>query len=84
MANKIQSRQSVVYEVTKEDIDEMILSALEIKLGESLPFVPNKVSVDYSDPGNGIYQIRVEFDDDLPQVMPLREARPEEPETPAP
>ncbi len=75
MANRIQSRQSVVYEVTKEDIEEMILDALVTKSGEALPFQPNKLSVDYSDPTNGIYQIRIEYDEDLPQVMPLREAK---------
>lgn len=72
MVNRIQSRQSVIYEVTKEDIEEIILDALVAKTGEPLPFTPNKVSVDYSDPGNGIYQIRIEFDEDLPQVLPLR------------
>lgn len=75
MTNRIQSRQSVIYELSKEDLESMILSPLVFLSGEALPFQPNKISVDYSDPGNGIYQVRIEFDEDLPQVMPLREPR---------
>ena len=74
MVNRIQSRQSVVYELTKEAIEEIILPAL-INGDDSLPFVPNKIAVNYSDPANGIYQVRIEYDEDLPQVMPLREPR---------
>ena len=75
MATRIQVRQSVVYELTKEDIEELIIDKLPRLVGEPLPFQPNKVSVEYSDPGNGIYQIRIEYDEDLPQVLPLREAK---------
>ena len=75
MATLIQSRQSVIYELTKEDIEALIIDKLPGLSGEPLPFQPNKVTVQYSDPGNGIYQIRIEYDEDLPQVMPLREPR---------
>lgn len=77
MANRIQSRQTAIYEVTKEDIEEMILASLVAKSGAPLPFAPNKITLDYSDPENGVYQIRIEFDDDLPQVLPLRGAPPQ-------
>ncbi len=80
MANRIQSRQEVIYEVTKEDLEEDLISLVETLTAEQLPFVPNKITVDYSDPENGIYQIRVEYNDDLPQVMPLRERQPQVPE----
>ena len=88
MANRIQSRQEVLYEINKEDLEVDLVSLVETLTGEVLPFVPNKITVDYSDPENGIYQIRVEYNDDLPQVMPLREDRPQdstlEPEVPTP
>ncbi len=75
MANRVKSTQSVIYELTKESVEKLILSPLSALAGEELPFKPNKISVDYSDPSNGIYQIRLEFDETLPQVMPLREGK---------
>ncbi len=82
MANRIQSRQEVTYEIIKEEIEACLLGLLKDS-GEVVPFTPNRFTVQYSDPGNGVYQIRVEYNDDLPQVMPLREARPQD-DTPAP
>ncbi len=75
MATRIQARQSVIYELTKEEIEKLILDKLPALIGDILPFQPNKITVQYSDPVNGIYQIRIEYDEDLPQVMPLREAK---------
>ena len=75
MANRTQARQSVIYELTKEEIEKLILDKLPGLSGEPLPFQPNKISVDYSDPSNGVYQIRIEYNEDLPQVMPLRETK---------
>ena len=75
MINPVQTNQLIVYELTKEDIEDIILGPLTTQLRKPLPFVPNKISVDYSDPGNGIYQVRLEFDETLPQVMPIREVQ---------
>ena len=72
MAQEVLTNQEVLYEVTKEDVEEMILDTLKLKIGKDLPFAPNKITVQYSDPGNGIYQIRLEFNRQLPQVLPLR------------
>jgi hypothetical protein len=79
MANRINSTQEVIYELTKEDMEDIIIAAVEAKAGEVLSFTPNKMSVDFSDPENGIYQVRFNFDESLPQVMPLREVGPGQP-----
>jgi hypothetical protein len=72
MGNRIKSDQTVVYEFTKEEMEDILLTGLPAKTGEPMPFQPNKISVDFSDPGNGVYQLRLILDEDLPQVLPLR------------
>jgi hypothetical protein len=73
MAQRIRSRQTAIYELTKEDLEACLCGLLCDKTGEELPFEPNKITVQLSDPANGVYQIRIEYNDDLPQVLPLRE-----------
>jgi hypothetical protein len=72
MANRILTNMEVLYEFTKEDIEDILIPGVEARLGESLPFTPNRVTVQASDHENGLYQVRFEFDERLPQVLPLR------------